>query len=280
MSNRKIGLVLSGGGARALAHIGVLKVLEQARINISALTGTSMGGLVAAAYAAGYSPAELEERALRFASLRELMKLIDLTPQRRGLLEGQKVRNFIQEWLGEQLTFDALRVPTVLTAVDLLSGKEILMSSGPLLPAVFATIAMPGIFKPVEEGGRVLVDGGVLDNLPVLAARQMEVDCMIAVDVHLCPQNENCWDGPNHHLHWPIPLPEFFTDFYVAELIMVAELTKRHVELARPELIIQPRIPPDISMLIGFHRAGEIIQAGEIAAQENLDAILALAEER
>ncbi len=278
MNARKIGLALSGGGARGLAHIGVLKVFENAGIPISCLAGTSMGGLVAAAYAAGYSPAEMEERALRFSHLKEFMKLVDLTPQRRGLLEGQKVRNYIREWLGEHLTFADLHIPTALTAVDLLTGKEFLLSSGPILPAVYATIAMPGVFKPVVEDGRVLVDGGVLDNLPLSPVKRMGADCVIAVDVHLCPQNQSLWADPKRHLHWPIPLPEFFNDFYLSELIMIAELTSHQLAIAQPEVLIQPRISPEISILFGFHRAREIIQAGELAARENIDTVLKILE--
>lgn len=274
MKPRKIGLALSGGGARGLAHIGVLKEFERVGIPVSLLAGTSMGGLVATAYAAGYTPAEMEERALHFSRLKELMKLIDLTPQRRGLLEGQKVRNYIRTWLGDHLTFADLKIPTTLTAVDLLSGREILLSSGPILPAVFATIAMPGIFKPVFENGRVLADGGVLDNLPVLPVQQMGADCVIAVDVHLYPQDHKQWAGTGGRLHWPIPLPEFFNDFYLSELIMVAEITSHRIEIARPDVIIQPRISPEISMLFGFHRAQEVIRAGEQAVRENLAAIL------
>ncbi len=276
MNVQKIGLALSGGGARGLAHIGVLKVLEKAGIPVSYLAGTSMGGLVAAAYAAGFSPAEMEDRALRFAHLKELMKLVDLTPQRRGLLEGKKVRNYIRDWLGERLTFADLRIPTTLTAVDLLTGREILLSSGPILTAVYATIAMPGVFKPVFEDGRVLADGGVLDNLPLLPVKEMGADCVIAVDVHICPQNQALWSDPKKHLHWPIPLPEFFNDFYLSELIMVAELTRYQLAAAQPDVIIQPRISPEISVLFGFHRAKEIIRAGELAAQEKLEAIQAI----
>lgn len=278
MDMKKVGLALSGGGARGLAHIGVLKVLEKAGVPVSAMAGTSMGGLVAAVYAAGYSPQEIEERAIRFSHLKELMKLIDLRPQRRGLLEGQKVRNFIRNWLGDELTFADLRIPTTLTTVDLLSGKEILLSSGPVLPAVFATIAMPGIFDPVVEDGRVLVDGGVLDNLPALPVQQMGVECTIAVDVHLSPQNHGQWEGTKRRPHWPIPLPEFFNDFYLSELIMVAELTSHQMQISRPEVVIQPRISPEISMLFGFHRAREVIRAGEAAAEEQLDSILAMVE--
>lgn len=278
METKRIGLALSGGGARGLAHIGVLKVLEKAGVSVSALSGTSMGGLVAATYAAGYSPREIEERAIRFSHLKELMKLVDLRPQRRGLLEGQKVRNFIRNWLGDQITFADLRIPTTLTAVDLLSGREVLLSSGPILPAIFATIAVPGIFDPVVEDGRVLVDGGVLNNLPALPVRQMGAERIIAVDVHLSPQNHGQWEGTKRRPHWPIPLPEFFNDFYLSELIMVAELTSHQLQLCKPDVVIQPLISPEISLLFGFHRAREVIQAGEVATEEKLDAILAMLE--
>jgi len=276
MKSKKVGLALSGGGARGLAHIGVLKVLEKAGVPISMVAGTSMGGLVAAAYAAGFTIAEMEDRALRFSHLRELMKLIDLTPQRRGLLEGQKVRNYIKDWLGERLTFADLLMPTTLTAVDLVSGNEILLSSGPILPAVFATIAIPGIFKPVIESGQLLVDGGVLDNLPVMPVQKMGANFVIAVDVHLYPQNYRHVNHPSRRHHWPIPLPEFFNDFYLSELIMIGELTRHNLEVAKPDIIIEPEIPPEISMLFGFHRAEEIIHAGEVAAREKLGEIITL----
>ncbi len=276
MKSKKIGLALSGGGARGLAHIGVLKVLEKAGIPISLVSGTSMGGLIAAAYAAGFTIAEMEERALRFSHLKELMKLIDLTPQRRGLLEGQKVRNYISDWLGDRLSFDDLLMPTTLTAVDLISGKEVRLSSGPILPAVFATIAIPGIFKPVIDGGQLLVDGGVLDNLPVMPVQKMGANFIIAVDVHLYPQNYRQTNNKARHHHWPIPLPDFFNDFYLSELIMIGELTRHNLEVAKPDIIIEPAIPPEISMLFGFHRAEEVIHAGEVAAKEKLNEIIAL----
>ncbi|HWQ04495.1 MAG TPA: patatin-like phospholipase family protein [Longilinea sp.] len=275
MKSKRVGLALSGGGARGLAHIGVLKVLEKAGVPISIIAGTSMGGLVASAYAAGNTIADMEDRALRFSHLKELMKLIDLTPQRRGLLEGQKVRNYIRDWLGERLSFADLQIPTTLTAVDLHSGKEVLLSSGPILPAVFATIAIPGIFKPVIEGGQLLVDGGVLDNLPVMPVQKMGAKFVIAVDVHLYPQNHHQTKNTSRRHHWPIPLPEFFNDFYISELIMIGEITNRNLEITKPDIIIRPDIPPEISTLFGFHRAEEIIRAGENAAREKINDIMA-----
>jgi NTE family protein len=273
---KKVGLALSGGGARGLAHIGVLKVLEKAGVPISVMAGTSMGGLIAIAYAAGYPIAEMEDRALRFSRLKELMKLIDLTPQRRGLLEGQKVRNYIRAWLGDHLTFADLQIPTTLTTVDLNSGQEVLLSSGPILPAVFATIAIPGIFKPVIESGQLLVDGGVLDNLPIQPVQLLGANFVIAVDVHPYPQKRRQMNDNPHHHHWPIPMPDFFNDFYLSEMIMIGELTKINIEMTKPDVIIRPIIPPEISMLFGFHRADEIIRAGEDATKEKLNDILTL----
>jgi len=107
---RKVGLALSGGGARGLAHIGVLKILEQEGIPIDYLAGTSMGGVIAAGYAAGLGIDLMEQEALRMASLRRLLPLTDLSPLRRGLFEGQKVREYLTRHLGDR-TFDELRVP-------------------------------------------------------------------------------------------------------------------------------------------------------------------------
>ena len=117
----KIGLALSGGGARGLAHIGVLKVLEQEGIPIDCLAGTSMGGLIAAAYAAGLSPDFLEQEAVHMGSVRQLLTLAEPPLPRRGLFEGQKVSEYLRGHLGER-TFDDLRMPLALVAVDLDGG--------------------------------------------------------------------------------------------------------------------------------------------------------------
>jgi len=179
---RTVGLALSGGGARGLAHIGVLKVLEREGIPIDYLAGTSMGGVIAAGCAAGLSPEFMEQEALRMTSLRRLLALADPSLPRRGLFEGQKVHEYFIGHLGDR-TFDDLRVPLTLVAVDLNTGREVFLSQGQVADAVRATVALPGIFRPVERDGQLLVDGGLLDNLPADAARHIGADVVIAVDV-------------------------------------------------------------------------------------------------
>lgn len=266
----KVGLVLSGGGARGLAHIGVLKVLERAGISVDVLAGASMGGLLAAAYAAGYSATALEERALELSSLRNLMKLVDLAPARRGLLEGSRVRDYIVDLLGVERSFADLRIPLILASVDLVSGSLVPLHEGLLTPAVLATIAFPGLFPPAELGQYRLVDGGVLDNLPVDLARQMGAEVIVGVDVQVNPAEELPWQDLPVRPRWPVPLPDFFLDFYRAELIMVAELTRARLREVQPEILVRPPIPPDLTMFMGFTRAREAIAAGEQAASNLL----------
>ena len=160
----KVGLALSGGGARGLAHIGVLKVLEQEGIPIDLLAGTSMGGIIAAGHAAGLGADYMAEEARRMGQLRNMIKLVDRSlPTRWGLFEGQKVQQYLASHLGEA-TFDELRIPLALLAVDLESGEEVVLRKGSVAEAVRATISLPGVFAPFRLDGRLLVDGGVLNT--------------------------------------------------------------------------------------------------------------------
>ena len=270
----KIGLALSGGGARGLAHIGVLKVFEEAGVPIDYISGTSMGGVIAAAYACGTPVAEIEEKALQLTQMRELIKMVDLSPQRRGLIEGNKVRDFLVELFIDR-HFENLRIPLALPAVDLVTSREVVFTSGLVLPAVLATIAFPALFRPVEIGSYRLVDGGVLNNLPVDRVRELGAEYVIAVDAQFDPYTVKPWQDLPGPMRFPLPVPDFFLDFYRAELIMVAELTQAHLKAHPPELLLRPPIPPDVTMFLGFPRGGEIIQAGEYCARLALPEILA-----
>lgn len=269
----KIGLALSGGGARGFAHIGILKILEEAGIQIDCVSGTSMGGIIAAAFATGISLTKIEEHAIRLSSIKEIIKLADLTPPRRGILEGKRVHEYLREIFDEEITFEDLPIPLALNAVDLLTGEEIVLKNGALLPAILATICVPGLFTPVEMGDFQLVDGGVLNNVPTSWARELGAEFIIAVDVQLDPRNQPPWQDQPHKPHWPLQLPEFFLDFYRAELIMVARLTHQNLAQCPADVLIQPPIADDITMFFGFLRAGEIIAAGEEAARQALPQI-------
>ncbi len=273
---RKVGLALSGGGARGLAHIGVLKILEQEGVPIDYLAGTSMGGLIAAAYATGLSPDLMEQEALRMASLRRLLALADPSLPRRGLFKGQKVREYLARHLGDR-TFDDLRVPLTLVAVDLNTGREVFLNQGQIADAVRATVALPGIFTPVEWDGQLLVDGGLLDNLPADAVRQMGADVVIAVDVTSdSGVVASLVEGLHQRRYVPSGLVDTVEVLWRSLDVMMAEISRRRLAEAPPEVIIRPAIPPDVTVLTGFPRAAEIIAAGEEAAQEALPRIQAL----
>jgi NTE family protein len=269
MDKPKIGLALSGGGLRGFVHIGILKVFEEAHLPIDFISGTSMGGIIAAAYASGIPMNEMEEIALKLSNLRELMKLVDPSPQRRGLLEGQRVHDFLAKLFIDR-TFETLKIPLAIPAVDIIQSREVVFTHGLVLPALMATTAVPGLFAPVKIGQYRLIDGGILNNLPVDCVRSLGANFVIAVDAQPDPFQEKPWQEQEDPPHFPLPLPSFFLDFYRAELIMIAEITQRKLKETCPEVFLRPPIPNDIMMFLGFHRIREVINAGEECAREAL----------
>jgi NTE family protein len=169
---KKLGLALGGGGARGLAHIGILKVLENAGIQPDLLVGTSMGGMIAAMYAAGVSPADMEAEALRRCSTRQIVKLVDINPSVRGLMKGVRIYNLLADTLGPDLTFADLNLPVAMLAVDVKTGKEVVIREGKVTDAVRATISVPGVFVPFDLPPYRLIDGGVLNNLSCHLGKQ------------------------------------------------------------------------------------------------------------
>ncbi len=275
----RVGVALSGGGARGLAHIGVLKILEQGGVPIDCLAGTSMGGLIAAAYAAGLSTDFMEQEAVRMGSVRRLLTLAEPPLPRRGLFEGQKVREYLKGHLGER-TFDDLRMPLALIAVDLNGGQEVVLHEGRVVDAVRATIALPGILAPVEREGQTLVDGGVLNNLPADVVRRMGAELVIAVDV--------ASDGGapslvvetlRHRRYVPGGLVGTLDVVSRALVVMMKEIQRHRLAQAHPDIVIRPPIPPGVTVLTGFPRAVEIVAAGEQAARESLPRVQALLQE-
>ena len=177
----KLGLALSGGGAKGIAHVGVLKVLEEAQIPVHFLAGTSMGGIVAAAYAAGRSPDEI---AHTFRTVR-LLDVLQWDGSGLGFIGQDKLAGKLRDVLGGDLSFDDLKRPLALVAADLETGEEVVIREGPLIDALLATAAVPVLFPPVRCQGRTLVDGGVLNLVPFDVARDMGADQVIAVHTTL-----------------------------------------------------------------------------------------------
>jgi len=274
-SPRKIGLALSGGGARGLAHIGVLKVLEREGISVDFLAGTSMGGMVAAFYAAGLDATYLEQEALRMSRWRNLLPLVDRSLPGLGLVKGERVRDYLTSQLGE-MTFDQIRIPLALVAVDLLGGEEMVLRSGLVADAVRATISLPGVFAPFPLDGRLLVDGGVLNNLPADVVREMGADIVIAVDVSADAELPP-YDVPEGNGWLALPqVLHMVTSLRRVVSIMTHRMSNYRLAQAQPDLALRPRLDPSITILSGFSRAREVMATGEAAAEEVLLRLQAL----
>jgi len=280
MAELKVGLALGGGGAHGMAHIGVLKVLERAGIQIDCLAGTSMGGIIAAAYAKGMSAKNIEIEAIKFSKVRHLVSLLDPNPARRGFLEGNRVKKYLRTLFGPDPSFENLKIPLILNAVDLNTCKEIAIAEGPLLPAIFGTVAVPGLFPPAFHNGHLLIDGGVLNNVPTSHMKQFGADIVIAVDVLTDPITEPSGAAVSSKTHFPVHLPDFFIDLYRAFIIMCSQNTRLQLEANPPDVLIHPDIPADITMFLGFLHVSEVIAAGERAALQALPQIQSLLERR
>lgn len=270
-NQRTLGLALSGGGARGFAHIGFLKVLAEENIHVSCLAGCSMGGLVSSLFAIGYSAKEIEQIAIIHTTVREMINLVDRTPRRRGLIVGQRLRNLLAQLIGKDTTFKDTLIPLSLNAVDLITSQEVILSEGNLLDAVMSTIAIPGFFAPVKIDKMQLIDGGTLNNLPVKNLKSFSPSVIMAVDVHPDTSREVPWQFADQKIRFPLPVPDFFLDFYRAQLIMISRLTEINLEHDQPDLLIRPNLPSEITMFYGYQKAEKIIAQGEKSMRKNLD---------
>jgi NTE family protein len=186
-----IGLALGGGFARGIAHIGVLKVLEEENIPVGFIAGTSVGALIGAAYCSGVSPVELEQIASR-VRFRDLARW---TLSRYGFATNLRMISFLNKVLKVN-TFEELQVPLAITATDFASGEGVVFRSGPLADPVRASCAYPGVFLPVTVNGRLLVDGMLAHALPTQPLREMGAERVIAVSLRSNWANGS--DGPKH----------------------------------------------------------------------------------
>ncbi len=179
MDNKKtLGLALGAGGSRGVAHIGFLQALEEAGIKPDYISGCSMGSVVGAGYASGMALSDMKKAAL---SLR-FFNLLSLTARPGGLFDTHNIRRILKKYIGD-ITFDDLQIPFTCIAVDMMTQKVIELSEGSLLDAVVASSSIPAIFKPQEKDGMRLVDGGVLERVPVRRVKKMGADVVVAVDV-------------------------------------------------------------------------------------------------
>ncbi len=275
----RIGLVLSGGSAHGFAHVGVLKVLEELRVPVDVVAGTSMGSVVGGLYAAGTSPAEME----RIILTTDWEDLLDDRPSRdrlsfrrkrddvlnyvdlemgltrkgiafpSGLIAGQKLGFLLKALtlgtVGIE-SFDDLPIPFRCVATDIGTGEKVVLSDGSLAEAIRASMSIPGVFSPVPRGARLLVDGGLVENLPVLEAKSMGADVIVAVDV-----SSDKFDLDK--------LKSFGGVLSRMASLPIKENVAR--ALSRASVVVTPRVNDIPSM--DFARGGTLLQRGEEAAR-------------
>ncbi len=268
-----LGLALGGGGARGLSHIGILRVFESEGISPDLLSGTSMGGIIAALYAAGLNARQIEDEARRFGKLTNMVKLFsdDLT-KLNFVIGGESIQDYFREILGGDKQFSDLKIPLALGAVDVLSASEVSLQSGSLAEAVNATMALPGVAEPVCRDQMCLVDGGSVNNVPSDLVRSMGAEVVIAVDVGPDVTDEKFWEEQR--------LPAIAAANWRTNAIMVANITAAKQRKAQTDIIIRPIISSKVTTLSGFKYADELIDAGSKAALEVLPQIRLLSKPR
>ncbi|MBF0217560.1 MAG: patatin-like phospholipase family protein [Candidatus Omnitrophica bacterium] len=266
ITGTSIGLALGAGAAVGVAHIGVLKVIEKENIPIDMISGCSMGAIIAAMWASGTDAVKIEKFLSGFNSALKTLFLIDPTLPVKGLIKGKAVRKVLTEYLGEK-TFDDVRVPLRIVACDIAKRREYVLDKGRLVDAVMASIAIPGIFEPFVIDGVQLVDGGVIDPVPVDVLVRSGVKKVIAVNA--LPSSEEMTDRGGKQLN--------LYDVIVNSL-QVSEYTIAMYSCQRADVYLHP--VPKQADWFEFHRAGFFVKIGEEETRRKLPEIRALLQEK
>lgn len=176
----RLGIALSGGAARGIAHLGVLKAFDEMNIKIDMISGVSSGAIAGVFYAAGYKPDDI----LRLIKQLSVFKIVRPSFGKFGLLHLREVEKLYRQHLGEQATFEDLQLPVVVCATDMNEGKAVYFSTGALIQPLVASSAVPILYRPVSFNGKLLNDGGLLNNLPV---DPLQGSCQVKIGVHVNP---------------------------------------------------------------------------------------------
>jgi NTE family protein len=247
----RVGVALGGGFARGLAHIGVLKVLEEENIPVDLIAGTSVGSVIGAAYASGISAKELEE----ISALVRFKDFSRWTFSRFGIFNNDKMAVFLRKVLRCK-TFEELRIPLAVAATDVVTGEAAVFTSGELIDPVRASCAYPGIFLPVNVNGRLLVDGLLAHSVPTIPLRKMGADRVIGVSLSASWVKKQ---GPRHVFD------------VIGQCFSIAQDNMCGVWKSAADLVLEPAIGE--FSYDDFVRAPELIKTGEVAARAALPQI-------
>ncbi|MCI0353818.1 MAG: patatin-like phospholipase family protein [Acidobacteria bacterium] len=246
-----IGLALGGGFARGVAHIGIFKVLDEENIPLRCLAGTSVGAIMGAIYASGISVREME----KIAALVRFKDFARWTLSRNGLASNDRMIPFFDKVLKVK-TFEELKLPFAVVATDFASGEPVVFRSGPLIPAIRASCAYPGIFLPVEVNGRLMVDGLLAYSVPTPPLRQMGAERVIGSHLRASWVGKN---GPRHVLE------------IIGQCFSIAQTKMANHWQEQADVILEPDVTG--FAFDDFQRAAELVRRGEQAARAALPEI-------
>lgn len=282
LKNKKVHLVLASGGARGVAHIGVIEQLEADGNEIVEVAGCSMGAVVGGLYAAG----KLKEYTDWLTGLQraDVLRQMDFTFARHGFLKGEKIFSTITDLIGPQ-KIENLQIPFTAVATDLKTGEEVIFKDGDLYQAMRASVSIPGIFTPVnyeQKKGHLLVDGGVINPLPLNQVNPKEGHVVVAVDINATgpkprlmkpeeDENERSWlnlnlnflRGSNEDSE-----PGLMDVIQTSFEHMQNQLILRDLEIYKPDYLI--RIPRSTCGVFDFHHAKNLVEVGRLAYEEQI----------
>jgi NTE family protein len=293
---KNVALVLSSGGARGIAHIGVINELLNSGYTITSVAGASMGSLVGGMLAKGKLD-EFTEWLLGFTKM-DVIKFMDLTTGHGGLIKGERILKLLGEFTGD-INIEELPIPYACVAADLIGHKEIAFTQGSLLNAIRASCSIPTVFLPVSSEGMMLVDGGVLNPLPLDLVQRMDGDMLIAVNVNANipyehpekkPEHDefekyytkvraslnNKWSGLiDHYIEkyrngkQPKPKPVNMFDIISDSIILAQNKAAGiYIEKYKPDLLIETSV--EIASTFDFYKSEELIEAGRLACRNAL----------
>lgn len=289
-----ISLVLSGGGARGIAHIGVIEELIDQGYEIKAIAGTSMGALVGGMYALG-KLSELKDWMLTL-DRSTVFGLVDFTLTGKGLVKADRVLNTMKDFI-QDANIEKLSIPYVAVATDVISGEEVLFRTGSMYDAIRASIAIPSVITPVEGDGKLLVDGGVLNNLPVNHVEKEEGQLVIAVDVNSpipfdeslivekqTIEKESVYQRRLREFQETLIefLPgsdddekeknsmSYFDLLNETIDLMMRRIKQLNLRLDQPDLLIE--VPGEACAIFDFYKAEKMVEVGRVYARRALEA--------
>ena len=261
MQRPSVGLALGGGGARGLAHIGVLEVLQEAEIPIDMIAGTSAGAAIGAIYAQGKDASLIKNLATGF-NWRKLFSLVDFVFPRNGLIQGKRIADLLQLVMGGKIKFTDLKIQLACVATDLSRCEEVVIDEGSVIDAVRASISIPGIFTVFKHKGRYLIDGSLVNPVPVNVLKNKGIDFVIAVNVIPDLRERHNQAGKQDIVAFKKPniFSVIMQSTHIAQCVLLRSC------LQGAEVVIQPQVAH--IGVADFRRASECITQGRLAAKD------------